>query len=139
MVQRKSLCATVAAANKKCGAFPRDQRSPVGKTCEGINQVLNTQWAQRIRNIKQGCQNEERYPVYSQSHFYIRQDELGLVDPKSDAGLYPNLHRYGEETWDDTKQCIELLSPSTNTIQQSAHCIYCSYRYLSCSRNLAYR
>jgi hypothetical protein len=32
----------------------------------------------------------EGYPVYSQSHLCIRQDELGLVDPKSDAGLCPN-------------------------------------------------
>jgi hypothetical protein len=62
----------------------------------------------------------EGYPVCSQSHFYIRQDELGLVDPRSDAGLCPNCHRYGQEPWDDVKQCIELLYPPTNPMRQSA-------------------
>jgi hypothetical protein len=63
---------------------------------------------------------KENCPVYCQSHFYIRETELGLVDPKSDAGLCPNCHRYGEETWDDVKQCIELLYPATNSKRKAA-------------------
>jgi hypothetical protein len=59
---------------------------------------------------------KEGYPVYCQSPFYVRQDELGLVDHKSDAGLCPNCHRYGAETWDDVKQCIELLYPPTSRL-----------------------
>jgi hypothetical protein len=37
---------------------------------------------------------KEGYPVSSQSHFLVRQDELGLVDSKNDAELCPNCHRY---------------------------------------------
>jgi hypothetical protein len=80
----------------------------------------------RILNAHKGYEKykkdaqKEGYPVYSQSHFYIREDELGLVDPKSDAGLCPNCHRYGKETWDDVKQCIELLYMPTNPKRQSA-------------------
>jgi hypothetical protein len=62
---------------------------------------------------------KEGFPIYCQSHFYVRQDdELGLVDPKSDAGLCPNCHHYGAETWDDVKQCIELLYPPTNPMRR---------------------
>jgi hypothetical protein len=45
---------------------------------------------------------------------------MGLVDPKSDAGLCPSCHRYGEETWDEVKHCIELLYPPTNEMRQAA-------------------
>jgi hypothetical protein len=67
----------VVAANRKCGAFPEI-------ACDGINLVSNTQWAQRVPNKDA---NKECYPSYSRRLFNIRQSELGLVDPKSDAGL----------------------------------------------------
>jgi hypothetical protein len=57
---------------------------------------------------------------FSQSHFCVRQDNFGLVNPKSDAGLCPNLHSYGEETWNDVNQCIKLLYSPTNALRHSA-------------------
>jgi hypothetical protein len=46
-----------------------------GRTCEGINQVSNRQWAQSVRKIQQDAKKEGD-TAFSENHFYARQDEL---------------------------------------------------------------
>jgi hypothetical protein len=102
---KRRLSVTVAAADRKCGA-PK---------CLRLGELVKESIKYRILHWYEGCEKhnkdakKEDFPVYSHSYFYIRQDKLGLVHPESDAGLCPNCHRYGEETWDDVYQCIELL------------------------------
>jgi hypothetical protein len=82
--------------------FETPATSPVERACEGIDQVSNTQWAYKGYEKYSKDAIKERYPLLVRD-FYTWQDEVGLVDPKSDAGLCPNYHRYGEETWDGIK------------------------------------
>jgi hypothetical protein len=63
---------------------------------------------------KEGC------PSYGKTHFYLRNDEMGLVDTKSEGGLCPNCTKYGKETWDWLLRCTEFVYSQTDTRRRSA-------------------
>jgi hypothetical protein len=83
--------------------------------------LLKTVKQYRILNRLKGylkyvkdAEEEGPFPCYSKSTFYLRNEEIGLYDAKSEAGLCPNCHQYGTETWEMVKTCIKLFVPITD-------------------------
>jgi hypothetical protein len=97
------------------------ESSPEINRDSATGKLLKTEKRYRILNRLKGYTKyvkdaaaEGPFPCYHKSTFYRRNEEIGLYDTKCEAGLCPNCHQYGTETWEMVKTCIKLFVPVTD-------------------------
>jgi hypothetical protein len=97
------------------------ESSPEINRDSATGKLLKTEKKYRILNRLKGytkyvkdAATEGPFPCYHKSTFYLRNEEIGLYDTKGEAGLCPNCHQYGTETWEMVKTCIKLFVPVTD-------------------------
>ena len=102
------------------------ESSPEINRDSATGKLLKTEKKYRILNQLKGytkyvkdAATEGPFPCYHKSTFYRRNEEIGLYDTKSEAGLCPNCHQYGTETWATVKTCIKLFVPVTDERRSS--------------------
>ena len=90
--------------------------SPEINRDSATGKLLKTKKKYRILNQLKGytkyvkdAATEGPFPCYHKSTFYKRSEEIGLYDTKGEAGLCPNCHQYGTETWEMVRTCIKLF------------------------------
>jgi hypothetical protein len=89
-------------------------------------QLLKQNISYRILNRAKGYEKYKRdadaegFPAYGITHFYKRNEEMGLKDSKSEAGLCPNCNKYGAETWSELKASLKYLYPQTDSRRRAA-------------------